>query len=263
MLLESNDYRQFLNEELVRKIKINPRYSLRAFARQIGLSPGELSEILRQKRSLSVKGALKIAVHLQLTEAEKDHLLSLIQKEKANAAALRVGLTIDEAAPTQRQLTMDLFHVVSDWYCFAILNLAETAGFKWNEDWIAKRLGISVPEVKTAIQRLTRAGLIEFNKGSAQVTKDYVISPEGIPSEAIRTFHHSMLVKAREALESQSVEERDITGLTIAIDPKKLSSIKKEINEFLDRINARYARGPKTEVYQLELALFRLTREGR
>ena len=62
-----------------------------------------------------------------------------------------------------------------------------------------------------------------------------------------------------DALDSQKVDEREISGLGLAVDPKFIPTIKKEISEFLDKMAAKYAKGRKTEVYQLEFALFRLT----
>ena len=236
-------------------MRVNPRYSLRAFARQLDVSPGEISEILRGKRKLSFKLALKIAVKLDLSVAEKDHLLSLVQGEEQALHGQVPALAL-----ASRQLTLDMFHVVSDWYCFAILTLADCTDFKWDNAWIARRLVISESEVRIALERLERVGLIE-RKGKAFVAvKDYVMTPSGIPSEAIRNYHRTVLTKAIDALELQSVSERDISGVTIAVDPSQLPAIKKEISDFQDRIVQRYSQGKKRhEVYQLEVACFRLT----
>jgi uncharacterized protein (TIGR02147 family) len=262
VLLNTNSTRTFLSEELARRIKNNPRYSQRAFARQLGLSPGELSEVLRGKRALSLKSSLRIAQALGLSPVETKHLLHLAQLDKAGKQAEALLGETPAEAPTH-QLTLDLFHIVSDWYCFALLNLADTPDFRFEAGWIARRLGISRAEAQMALERLERAGLIERGAGGKlEVVKDYVMSPSGIPSEAIRNSHRQLLNKAIEALESQDVTERDLRGLGFAIDPRHLPSIKKEIAEFHDRLVARYAtRGKRTEVYHLETALFRLTQK--
>src|SRR4051812_37760608 len=120
MLLGTDSAKTFLGEELARRIGNNPRYSQRAFARQLGMSPGELSEILRGKRSLSLKSALKIARSLGLNSSETKHLIYLSQVEKSRKLPVP---QIDEVARNdarERQLTLDMFHVISDWYCFAI-----------------------------------------------------------------------------------------------------------------------------------------------
>ena len=260
----------FLANELKNRSARNPRYSLRAFAQALKLSPGELSEILRGRRKPTLKGAIKIARALQLSSDETQKLLALTDDFQSAGG--------DPSTQLQsRQLTMDLFHVVSDWYCFAILSLADTQDFNSDPKKIARRLGITEMECKIAVERLERVGLIERieparqdRKSSAKpgyfhfrATPDYVLSPQGIPSEAVRNYHRQILEKAARALDEQSVDEREIAGTTFAIDPKDLPKIKKELHRLLDRLAAESAKpgsARRTEVYHLEAALFRLSK---
>ncbi|MCM2277471.1 MAG: DUF4423 domain-containing protein [Oligoflexia bacterium] len=258
MLNPATSCRDFLTEELHRRTRSNPRYSQRAFARQLGMSPGELSEVLRGKRSLSLRSALKAARALALNPEETRELVLLSQADRGGALP-----PPDSRDARPRELTMDFFRIVSDWYCFAILNLSECTGATLEPAYLARRLGISQAEARIALERLERVGLIERRQGRLLPAPDYVISPSGIPSEAIRNYHSQILDKAKAALESQALEERDITGLGLAIDPRHLPAIKKELSEFQDRIAAKYSTGRKTEVYQLEIALFRLTERDR
>jgi uncharacterized protein (TIGR02147 family) len=221
------------------------------------MSSGELSEILRGKRRLSLKGTRKIAEALGLTETEAKHLGFLVQKENGALPST------EKASLSTRSLSLDMFNLLSDWYTFGILTLTECEGFRWDEKWIAKRLGISVNEVNLAVARLERVGLLERKNGKRVVTKDYVLSPDGIPSEAIRNYHRQMLTRAIHALEMQKIGERENTGIGFSVNPRELSSIKKDISDFLDTIMEKYGRGKKArEVYQCEVALFRLTREA-
>lgn len=59
----------------------NPRYSLRAFARSLGVSSGQLSEILSGKRPLSHKLARRISIALALTEEESSKLIHLVSQQ--------------------------------------------------------------------------------------------------------------------------------------------------------------------------------------
>lgn len=59
----------------------NPRYSLRAFARSLGVSSGQLSEILSGKRPLSHKLARRISIALALTEEESQKLIFLVSQQ--------------------------------------------------------------------------------------------------------------------------------------------------------------------------------------
>jgi len=74
----------------------NPRYSLRAFARSLGVSSGQLSEILSGKRPLSHKLARRIAIALALTEEETQKLIFLVSQQSQ---------FLEMAGPNARQLS--------------------------------------------------------------------------------------------------------------------------------------------------------------
>ena len=252
-MMEYESYQDFLKAELLKRTQLNPRYSQRAFANLLGLSPGALSEILKGKRKLTYKAAKKIALALNLNKNETEDFLKLIDIEN--------GETPPEKDIESTQLTKDIFEIVSNWYCFAILNLADTEGFRWNYAYIAKRLGIGHFQAKDAIERMIKVGLIKETKNGLKASEELVISPDGVPSRAIRQYHHSMLEKAQEALETQPIDKRDIRGASMAINPKYLDKIRKEVFEFQKQLVDKYGseKGKKTEVYHLETALFSLT----
>jgi uncharacterized protein (TIGR02147 family) len=273
-LSHSTNLIDFLSTELKDRTARNPRYSLRAFAQTLKLSPGELSEILRGKRKPTLKGALKIARALNLSSPETEKLLALtgnaITEGTAHDAATATASNDESRTALQsRQLTADLFHVISDWYCFGILNLADTATFDPEPRRIARRLAITEMEARIALERLERIGLLERIPDKAikgrtrlRATPDYVLSPQGVPSEAIRSYHRQILEKAQRALDEQSIDERDIAGITFALDPSDLPKLKKQLHRFLDNAAATAAKqspASKTEVYHLEAALFRLS----
>ena len=262
MLTEQSSYRDYLRNELVRRIRSNPRYSQRAFARHLAMSPGELSEVLCGKRSLSVRSALKVSKALGLTSEETQRLLFLIQMEKVGPEGSPALDAVRDAAPSPqvRTLTLDLYHIISDWYCLAILTLADCMEFRWDPAWIAKRFGISVPEVTVALERLERVGLIERDaSGALHVVQDYVLSPAGIPSEAIRNTHRQILEKALRSLDLHSVDQREFCGVGLAFDPRNLPALRGEVNEFLDHLVKKYARGKRSQVYHLQFCFFPLT----
>jgi uncharacterized protein (TIGR02147 family) len=162
-------------------------------------------------------------------------------------------------------LSDDVFRVISDWYCFTILSLAEIKGFKLEPHPIAKALGISLTEARLALERLERVGALKKVKGRLQVESTYFISSDEIPNEAVRHCHAQLLEKAKAALETQALAEREIGGITFAVDPKQLPELKIELKRFLDSWAERLEETRhqnKSQVYQLETILFRLTEKG-
>lgn len=259
MIFEYNSAQGFLATELQNRVKHNQRYSLRSFARQLGLSPGELSEILSGKRQLSFKSALRISKALGLTALESQHLIQLASSSQTAKHDLTIAMPLKEIYQKRRVLEEQTFQLLSDWYYFAVINLMDCKGFQWNPLWISRRLGITRTQARLAMDLLLQVGLVKEYKGVYKVDSDFVLSQDGIPSQAIRSYHRQILEKALLALQEQRPEERDITGIGFALDPKHLPSIKREIAEFQEKLCAKYSKGSRNHVYQFETIFIRLT----
>jgi len=265
-IFDAASVNDFLRRELDRRLGGNPRYSMRAFARHLGMSPGELSEVLREKRPISARACQKVARALSLSPAEFKHLLVLATTTGAAAARAGESVPLKTTLVTAQahRLDEDRFRLVSDWWCFAILNLLDLEEVRWTSAELAERFGITVLQAQSTMERLERLGLVRKNGHERAVaTNDFVEHLTEVSSEAIRRYHRALLEKAIEALDTHDRDERDVTGIGFAVDRRELKSIAREIAEFQDQLIAKYGRkrrGRKFDsVYQLETALFRLS----
>jgi transcriptional regulator with XRE-family HTH domain len=125
------NYRELLNSELVRRKKRNPLYSLRSFARDLGISPAALSQSLSYKRELSKTNLSKVVDRLAVAPKDAKNFLET-RKKKSNP------LGDDQF----RLLLDDQFKLISDWYYIAILTLAETRSASSDPIKLAKHFGI-------------------------------------------------------------------------------------------------------------------------
>ncbi|MFN3696078.1 MAG: helix-turn-helix domain-containing protein [Pseudobdellovibrio sp.] len=82
MVFEVETAQELLLEEFNRRVRLNSRYSLRAYATFLGVSSGALSEIMKGQRPLSLKYAIKIAKALGLNTVESRKFISLVQNAK-------------------------------------------------------------------------------------------------------------------------------------------------------------------------------------
>ncbi len=265
-IFDAASVNDFLRRELDRRLGGNPRYSMRAFARHLGMSPGELSEVLREKRPISARACQKVARALDLSPAEFKHLLVLATTTGHSGQRANEAVPLKSALATAQihRLNEDRFRLVSDWWCLAILNLLDLDDIKWTSVDIAERFGISTLQAQSAMDRLERLSLVKRQFGDRAVpTNDFVEHLSEVSSEAIRRYHRSLLEKAIEALDTHDREQRDVTGIGFAIDRRELKAIAHEISEFQDQLIAKYGRkrrGRKFDsVYQFEAALFRLS----
>jgi uncharacterized protein (TIGR02147 family) len=249
-----NCYRQLLKQELIKRIEVNSKYSQRAFAKYLKMAPGELSEILNHKRNLSLKSAVKIIKALGLGQEESRVLINLLEND------INTNIIKEDATERDKKLlSIEMFKIVSSWYCFAILNFSECDDFKWDEKYIAKRLGITTHEVKHAIQSMIMVGLIENSDDGYKVVSDFVFSPEGIPSDAIKKYHTKILDMAKTALYTKPLEEREFSSTGMAVSKDKIEDFKKDIIRFRNKMMQKYSEGKKDKVYQLQISFFELT----
>jgi uncharacterized protein (TIGR02147 family) len=257
-------YRTFIRDVFAERTKANPSLSLRGLARLCGVSPGHLSRVINGEKQLSLDSAMKISSALSLSDTETNYfrdlvLLETTRSERVKTEVLqRLGKNGNRYRPAS--LELEQFKIISDWHHFAILNLMNTVGFKSDDRWIAKRLALSLMEVKVALERLESLGFIEkTGKAYALCEVPNFTTSDDISSAALRNFHTQMLTKAAESLK-QDVSDREFNGLTVSFDPAEMPRAKKLIRDFVTRMNVELEKKPGKEVYQLNLQFFKLTK---
>src|SRR5690348_3009600 len=83
-------YREQLKQELSRRRKINPRFSLRSFARTLDVSPAFLSKVLQGKKHLSVEKATSVAKRLKYDTNEVAQFCHCVEREHRGESFRRV-----------------------------------------------------------------------------------------------------------------------------------------------------------------------------
>ncbi len=253
-----------LQRELERARQKNPAYSLRAFARRLGVHPSALSEILNGKRQVTQRMARKLLQGIDASPDELGFLLSQVRVKRRTRSAVEAAKTTD--SKNFVQFDLDRFHLVAEWFHFAIYSLAETADFRSDPIFVARRLGIQEREAKQALKRLERLGLLKEENGELRSTGVSIATPSDIADVALKRSHRQELELALRSLNEHSVHDRDITSISMATSPAKLVEAKKRIKEFRRSLCAFLEDLPsqeKTDVYQMNFQLFPLTRTAK
>ena len=246
-------YRDVIKNNFETRLKKNPRYSLRAFARDLEVSVGRLSEILNSKSGLSLANAEKIANKLDLSAKEKDLFLNQVTLEHGRSSlsreiAKKSISNLNSKGLDFVEIDLETFKIVSDWYHYAIMDLVETHSFREDSEWIAKRFGINKFQVEQALERLKKTNLVEIKNNKIKTTNKTVATTTDVPSEAIKNFHRQILKKASDAIDFQSVEERDITSITVPMDVNLIPELKNKIKKFRREINNWVKEESKTQM---------------
>lgn len=235
----------------------NPSYSLRALARDLGVSPTGMSLILNKKRPVTIDNAIKWACILKLSAEKKQLFLEAVTRDSEQRLNPnnRKSTQLEEKIQYM-QLTLDQFSMISDWYHLAILNLVGLKTFEHNQKWICSQLGISKTQCSEAIERLIRLELLEIKDKKFIRTPNNINTPSNLPSEAIKNFHRQNIQRAISSIDDTEVDERDITSIMMPIDKTKLAEAKKMITNFRRELSIFLKEEQGDQVYSLNIQLF-------
>ena len=257
-----------LREELFKRKEKNPSYSIRAFARDLGMSQPLLTWVLSEKRPLTLKQAYKIVTLLGFTPDQENKFLELVSVQIAGNPSLSKKMAqarnTRDATFTPIHLELEKFRLISRWYHLAILNLSTLKNFKSDPAWISNALGISSNEARDAVYRLKRLGYLKEEKGSLTASKLHLKIDPGTSTQAVRAYHEEMTEKAAEELKKtdpQSFEKRDITSISLAVDSNRIPEAKEFLAWVRDEMRRRFTTGEIDSVYQLNLQLFPITKD--
>lgn len=244
---ERTSFRLWLQRELTERCKRNARYSLRAFAKYLDINPSSLSQILSGTRPISKRMVFLICSKLSTRPLE----LKLF------------GLRTTHGALENEihQIDLDIFSSISDWYHYAILEMTFVSHFKAEPKWIAKKLSITAEEAKSALERLKRLGLlIEQNGTLVKAMKNHTNRSSVNTSAAHRELQKQVVEKARIAIDECPPEVKDITSMTMAIDPSNLDRARSLIQKFRRDLSALLEDGEQTQVYNLGIQLYPISK---
>lgn len=245
-------FREYLKQELERRVAVNPQYSLRSFARQVGVHHATLSGLLSGKRPITRKSVVKLSRPLALGPKQID---AFIQPE----------LTADHADYVKIQ--EEQFLTMSEWYFDAILEYSLLRGARMNPDGIAAAFGLSKFKARAAIEILLRIGLLKkVGRRYQLVHRDTtnVLDP-ALSSAAQRKYQKQILEKSMEALELIERKKRDHTSMTMAVQKADVPKVKAMIQKFSFELNSYLQRksSEPDSVYQLQISFFPLSREEK
>lgn len=234
-----------LRDSFLEKQKRNASYSLRSFSQFLKVDQSFLSKVLKgQKRfSLDMIETLAIRVGLAPDEARK------LVAEGVNSG---FNLIEDEK-----------FRLIADWSHFAILELVKIRSTQADPKLIAKRLGLHIEEVRTALARLERFGFIAIED-----KKIKLLSPNNDwsnvkhTSEAKKNLQRQFLQKSLEALDEIDFSERDHGSVTIAVAYSQMPQFKKRLAELREQLAEEFQLNNKfDEVYQLTISFYPITKK--
>lgn len=261
--MEIKDY--LINEFNQRK-EANKSYSLRAFSRDLGLSPQHLHYVLNNRCGVSATVAVKIASKLNLSSFEKDKFILLARKNFERSKVARdiaqTSLAQHEEVPPTKELPLDLLKVTSKWYYIPILLLVESDKTNSIKD-IADKLGISGSTVKSALAALVRSGLLKKIGRRYEKPSKHSAFTANHANEDLQRQYVNYLNIAKQTLKLD-VELRHFSLLLTMMSVDDIPFVQKELNFFRKKIATAIDKknSNPNQVFALSMQLFPVTKVG-
>ena len=257
------DYREVLSHSFQQKRRSNPRYSLRAFARDIAISPSRLSEIMTGKGDLSREKAAIIAKRLRMSAMSTANFLDQVDAVVApqpheRAAALK-RVQKREVSNQRRRLDDQSFKVIAEPLYVLIWSLMLLPSYDGDPETIAKHLKCNHIEVFTVLNRLEQLSLVRREGGRWFGIKGRFTAGNQAPSESIRAYHRQMSTLGRKSIDSQTMSVRHLDSAVIPFDSQRLGEVQQRITEFTLALIDEFGDDPTCDsVYGLSQQFFRM-----
>lgn len=269
MVYQYDDYRDYLKDTLDLRKKRNRSYSMRAFAKALGVPVSTLSEVTNKKKHLSLEAARKVAGGLRFRVNEKRYFSLLVEMESTRNSARRKEIQIELKSLAQQSLrkgmdaNYDEFLNQSD--KFVLIELGGIENFILNSKTGAVALGKSREEVQEHLSTLKRLEVLTQSANKDQYLRSgsgVLISSDKINLD-LRRFHLEMLDKAKASLAEQSPRERLVGSETFSFCSNQLNEANDIMEEFFSKMVGLANRSTnKDSVYHVGLQMFRLAKAG-
>lgn len=251
-----------LNKAFEQRREKNPRYSLRAFASQLGVHPSALSRILQGKQTISKKNGVLIAKKLGLSKDDERLFLKSIAALAFERDCAELGEKVGQGGleRSPRQISDQDYATIASLACLALKELAHTEGFREDPAWLARRVGLSTREAEKCLETLVDTGYLAREGGRlVPRSPDLTAVSASATNKVRKALQREILARAGESLDKDPFEARGHYGMTVATDPARVQEANMRIFRFIEGLSDFLGSGNPTEVYQVGVQLFPLT----
>lgn len=273
-IFEYDDYRKFILDHYKTNKERNPSFSYGVLARRGGISSrGHIKLILDGKRNLTIKSIPKFAKAFGLNSAEERYFEILVNFNQTKDSEQKDALYRKLLSFSQKSnidvLDKAKYSYYSKWHYPMIRELVLLKDFPTEEEripsWIKSKLRkkITEKEAALALNDLLDLGLLKKEGSRFVQTTPHLTIPDDTVNFAVRSSYREMIKEAVNHID-RPLEEREMGGVTLAINKSDLSEAKQMIREFRRNFNMRFsALCDADNVYQLGIQFFDLTEDEK
>ncbi|MDA8792492.1 DUF4423 domain-containing protein [Bacteriovoracaceae bacterium] len=252
-----------LKKLLTDKQERNSRYSLRSFARFLGLDPGSVSRILSQEKIPTLNIALKLTKNLDLNyEGEKQFFHSVLEANIEQRRYDEVELLYNYLNNFRRvrEVTVKEFETCSTWMHEAVFVLLKKNSYRKNIELIQKDLDIPYGILHQVIRDLVKVGFVKEEGGTlSRISED--LSFNSIPKDHVNNIkkRNDLLDHSERALFNDDIAIRNHSYMTFNMDPNKSNELQEVFEEFFEEIESKHSDDKSDELYEFNLGFVPLS----
>lgn len=249
------DMQKFVCEIFNEKRFRNKSYSLRAFARDWGIQPGRVSEIMSGKRTLTFRLASLLAQNINLSQKQLDELSVLIQNQN-RLKTLNL--------PLKKLIDFEKFKHINTWRHYALMALIESfpdvADDEDGRIFFSEKLGVSLNQLEEMIKSLKSIGILTIEN------KKYILGSFSTTTEqdkmnlAAQSFHRDLALYHLKVMSEVDLDLREVQSLIFTMSSTQLRRAKKKIRSFLIDLEKLGSKSKNPEVFGISIFLSPLTK---
>jgi uncharacterized protein (TIGR02147 family) len=262
------DFRNYLKDFYLERRSKDRKFSIRFFARRAGLrSQNYLKVVMDGRRSLTPRNLPKFIKGLGLVGYQAEYFEALVNLNQARDQ-IEQRTYLDRLEHLQKKktahtLTGDQLDFFSCWYHLAIFEMACQENFQPNPKLISQRLRgrVTTEQVQDSLDLMFRTGILR-KEGDDKIVPvaSKISSSDQVSPTHNRKLHEAFIKLAQEALQNDAVEEREARSLTVGLTVDQVPLFRAKLREFQREMNTVFSTGNGTDIYQLNLQFFKLTK---
>lgn len=256
------DYRNLLWETYQIRFLKNDKYSLRAYARDLGLSSQMLSQILKGRKGLSLKTAQAVLGNLRLQDLDAQifiaSVLSTHSRQKDVKSKFFNQLKELKALKEFGTIPSDDTNLSLNWHTLPVFMLVKSETRTENCERISARLGLPQNQVEFIIQSLINQKVLEMKQNLVCKRKEFASIKFSESTKDVRRLHQEIISKANTSVDSVPVEKRDLSAGFLFLSKSQFAEAQQKIKKFRQSLIQEMSSKASSEedIYCVSMQLF-------